>query len=175
MRATVVGCCVLALLVTRAGQGAEFQGKPLFSVHSALVFEYGEPLGLLSIAKDWTVATDGSTSSIVRYGAPQIGFGPFVLSRLNPAPASVFQSLTASFASARVGSLTGDCSAYQVPAGQSYRIEITWYGRRGRMNHFVVANDFTAPCAPEMLTLLQAVGYFEKVMVDPDLPVWDPP
>jgi len=171
MRAAVVGCCALALLVTRAGQGAEFQGKPLFTLHSAQVYEYGVPLGLLSIAKDWSVATDGSTSSIARYGTPQGGFGPFVLARLNPAPANVFQGLTASFALARVGSLTGDCSAYQVPAGQSYRIEVTWYGRNGRTNHFVVASDFTAPCAPEMLTLLNAVASFEHVMVDPILPV----
>ncbi len=175
MRATVVACCALTLLVTRTGHGAEFLGRPLFTVHSAQVLEYGEPLGLLSIAKDWSVATDGSTSSTARYDAPEIGFGPFVLARLNPAPANVFQGLTGSFGSARVGSLTGDCSAYQVPAGQSYRIEVTWYGRHGRMNHFVVANDFTTPCAPAMLTLLKAVGNFEKAMVDPDLPVWDPP
>jgi|GEM_PF-4743167 len=171
MRATVGLCCALALLLTRGGQAAQLQGMALFTVHSAQVYEYGVPLGLLNIAKDWSVATDGSTSSIVRFNAPQIGFGPFVQARLGLAPANVFQGLTASFAPARVGSLAGNCSAYQVPAGQSYRIEITWYGRHGRVNHFVVANDFTPPCPPEMLTLLEAVGTFEKAMVDPSLPI----
>jgi hypothetical protein len=175
MRAVVILGCALALLAGRAGQAAQLQGKALFTMHSAQVYDYGVPLGLLGIAKDWSVAADGSTGSIVRYSDSKLGFGPFVLERLNLAPADVFQSLTASFAPAHVGSLAGNCSAYQVPTGQSYRFEITWYGRNGRMNHFVVANDFTAPCPPEMLNLLYAVTSFEKVMVDPDLPVWDPP
>jgi hypothetical protein len=170
---TIVLASALALAGAAAGQAATADGRALFYVHSAQVFDYGVPLGLLNLAKDWVLATDRTTTSIVRFAQVQVvGFGPAVESRLGVAPPPVFDALTASFAPAHVGTLAGNCMPYQVPAGQSYRMEITWYGQHGRVNHIVVASDFTAPCPPEMFTLLNAVASFESAMVNPNLPVW---
>jgi hypothetical protein len=169
---TIVAGC---LLLFRAGglPAQQVVGSPLFYVHSTQVYEYGEPFtGFLNIAEDWSVASDATTSSIVRYDFPQAGFGPFVQSRIGVAPAFVFQPLVASFAASHVGVLAGNCRPYPAGPGASFRMELTWYGRHGRVNSFVVANDFTTPCPAEIQTLLSAVAYFEKVMVDPDLPVW---
>jgi hypothetical protein len=161
-----------SLLLAATGHAQQVVGRPLFYVHSSQVYQYGVPLGLLSIAKDWSVTTDGTTSSIVRYGAVNVPFGPAVQSRLGKAPGEVFGQLAAALAATHVGSLAAGCIASTPGPGESYRIEMTWYGKAARVNTLVVASDLSVPCSARMQALLEAVASFERAMVDPVLPIW---
>jgi hypothetical protein len=171
MRTQAATVGALLLLLAGAGQAQQAVGSALFYVHSTQVYQYGVPLGLLRIAKDWSVTTTGTTSSIVRYGAVQLRFGPFVQSRLGTAPSDVFGQLTSAFNNEHVGTLTGNCMAFPAGPDGSYRLEMTWYGRGGRTNQLIVSSDFTDPCSPSVQSLVTALVAFERAMIDPVLPV----
>jgi hypothetical protein len=51
---------------------------------------------------------------------------------------------------------------------------VTWYGRNGARNHFVISTEFQQACPAELQPFLYALQDFEHLFVDPGLPVWKP-
>jgi hypothetical protein len=165
---------LLLLVAPAAGRAFESLAVPVLDVHTTEVYDYGNPLGWLFFAKDWSLAADGTASAIVRYGTPGGGFGPALLTRSGSPPGWLVQQLRQSLGQVHIRTVVGECSPFGAAPGESFRFEVTWYGRNGARNHFVISTEFQQACPAELQPFLYALQDFEHLFVDPGLPVWKP-
>jgi hypothetical protein len=178
MKATLaaVGLSVLLFSGPAGAAATRVTGVALLDLHSVQVFNYGVPLGVLYAARDWTVTDDGTTASIVRLRPVAAAAQPSVVMKQLVANHQALADLSAALIAGKAGAVQGACNlgGPPPPAGQFYRYEVTWYGLRGRIHRFSIANDFPDACPPEVSTLLDAILFFEQRVIDEPLPVWTP-
>jgi hypothetical protein len=167
-----------ALLAMAARPGAadeidpgEAYGQLVLQVQADSTGELGVPFtGPVRLGRDWSVFTDGTVALVFSLNE-RIRHAPTAANaEIKTASPFSLEVLFGALVAGQAGRARGNCDLYE-PQESSYRVVVTWFGPKGRVNRFQVGNEFEVTCPPRLVELLNQIFYFEKLEIIPSLPI----
>jgi hypothetical protein len=168
----------LALLVAAAPAGASPEldpgaayGSLVLQVHADSTGELGVPFqGPVRLGRDWSLLADGTVSLVFSLNQ-RVSRGPTgVTAEIKTAVPAHVGALLQALARGEVGRARGACDLHE-PLETPHRVEVTWFGRRGRVHRFAIGNQFEVACPPQLVELMNAIAHFEALEIIPELPI----
>jgi hypothetical protein len=145
---------------------AQASYQPMLKLHDRHVIAAGPRL-VSSTDDDVLILFDGhlSSTAVTRQLVPGAQYQTRI--SLGSGPAAAFAALKSAFAAGRPGLQNGACSAELLPLGSSFRYQITWFGRQGRVATFTLTNQEAGagPCTPAQIAMATAVLTYEAAVL----------